>query len=563
MKVSIDWFKELISLNTNLDKLLHLIPLKIPGGIKEVTKDSFTLDIKGYNRADLLSLRGVAYEVAAITCSKVTFTETAEDDYAWAGYNLPQTSVRIENPKLCPLYCIAKVEGLKVGPSVKEWVKKLANCGMRSVNNIADVTNLVMLEYGQPLHAFDAGKIKNQTLIVRTAKAGEKIITLDGKERKLDISDLLIADPQKPLGLAGVMGGLNSEVTGSTSTILLEAAIFKGPTLRKTSQRLGIPSEASKRFQHGLTKKRLLQALSAAIKMYEQLGGRLVALSINGDFEDKINKIKLGQQKVNSLIGVKLEEDQIESDLKKLSFAVKKNKIGEWEVVPPYWRLDIDLEEDLIEEIARMYGYEKIPSKPLTGQVPVKIDQSFFESMETLKNTLADSGLTEVQTYSFYSSDVLRNLELDQDKLIKIANPISSETEYLRDKLWPNLLEAVAKNLKNGEGEVVIFEIGKVYKFEEKRLQETYQLALVLSNDSNAPVQELYQIFKKVAEDNFKLSFEEHLHHTKEFHPVRFWKLKIDDQEAGILTEVHPKIVNRFGIEKRVAVLEIKLDFLK
>lgn len=345
MKVSTDWLKKLVDLNISVDELVKLLPLRTIG-TKEVTEDFISqsdtrsgamksheaiieLDMKGYNRADLLSMRGVAYEVAAITASKVAFSEPEEANFAWNKADLPKLQATVQESKLSPLYCLVKIEGLKANFSSPEDVKKLNDSGMRSVNTIADITNLIMLEYGQPLHAFAAEQVEGD-IQVRLAKDGEELRTLDNKLRHLHPNNLVIADNKKALGLAGVMGGLNSEVTNTTDTILLEAAIFDSVNIRKTTTQLGLPSEASKRFQHGLTKKRLLQALDSAIKQYEKIGGKVTGFIMIGDSEDTLPTIKLTSAKTSSLIGVDISDNQIQEYLTKLYFTVNEIKPGEW-----------------------------------------------------------------------------------------------------------------------------------------------------------------------------------------------------------------------------------------
>ncbi|HCB22898.1 TPA: phenylalanine--tRNA ligase subunit beta [Candidatus Daviesbacteria bacterium] len=543
MKVSINWLQELVDLKISLDELINLLPLRSIS-IKEVTDDLFELDMKGYNRADLLSLRGVAREVAAITNSQIKFSEE-KNEFP----DLPKVEVVIDNEKLCPVYCVAKIENLKVEHSNGTWVKKLFDSGIRSINNAADVTNLIMLEYGQPMHAFDAKKVRG-SVRVRMAEKREKINTLDGKIRELSGEDLLIADESVPIGIAGVMGGKDSEVSESTTSIFLEAAIFDPVSIRKTAQRHNLPSEASKRFQYGLTKTNLLQALSAAIRMYEGLGGKLTAITLIGDLEDQPKIIELTREKVNSLIGINIPKNQIEKSLQSLGCHLRGVRTNLWEVEIPYWRLDINTEEDLIEEVARMYGYENIPAKALPDFKLTKFQDPLIYN---LKKTLADLGLTEVQTYSFYSSKTINDLRLTIYDLVKIANPISTETEYMRDNLWPNLLEVAAKNVKNGFKDVAIFEIGKVYEPPQK---ETYRLSIALMNGTDNPLQELNQIFQQLLK-NIKISLGAGVIHPpgeqQQFHPTRF---------TDNMAEVHPRIVNKFGIDNRVAVLEVEIDTL-
>lgn len=556
MKVSFSWLKQFVDFNLPPEELADKLSLGAIG-VKEQTQDYLELDLT-YNRGDLLSLRGVAREVAAVTNSKLSFSALKSSNYPWEGKNLPKNLIQVDDKNLCPVYCVAKIEELKIEHSSDEWVKKLKDSGIRSVNNAADVTNLIMLEYGQPMHAFDASRVKDETLIVRTAEKGEKIITLDGKERTLHETDLLIADPEKALGLAGVMGGKNSEVSEQTKTILLEAAIFDPIANRQTSKRHGLYSEATKRFQHGLTRTNLLQALAAAIEMYEDLGGKLTAITLIGDLKDGIKTIKLTQEKIKSLIGIEIPSAEVESSLKKLGFSLTVQDSA-WEVTVPYFRLDIQIEEDLIEEVARMYGYEKISPKELKGQLPEKIDQSFLNFIYDLKKALAGAGLTEVQTYSFFSTIILNNLDLDRTRLVKIANPISSETEYMRDNLWPNLLEVVDKNLRGGYKDIVIFEIGKTYSPQKGNLpKEGYHLSIALMNGTDNPIQELYLIFQSVISHPGGVTKGIGTE-NKYFHPTRFAALAKDGKQIGWIAEIHPRIANKFGIEKRVAVLEIEI----
>ena len=568
MKVSIDWLKELVKLKVSVPELVQAINMKTIG-TKEVTDEFIELDMKGYNRADLLSLRGIALEAAAITNSEVKFKEETADEYLWVEKKLASTPVKIMESDLAQIQCVAKIEGLKVKDSPVSWIKKIKSSGMRTVSNIADVTNLVMLEYGQPLHAFDASTVKDDTINVRRAKKGEKLYTLDGKLRQLTTSDIVLADTEKALDVAGVMGGKDTEIKSSTSTILLSASLFNPEMVRKTANRLKLQSEASKRFYHGLTAKRLLQALNAAIKMYQDLGGKLTALTLVGEFEDKLTKIPLELEKTNSLIGIELKNTQVEEYLKKLNFVSHRVTDYSWVVTPPYYRLDCKIEEDLIEEVARMYGYDQIPSKSLKGINPEPTDQSIFKLIHNLRHELIKLGLTEVQTYSFYSTKVLDSLGFNEENkkyLIKVANPMSVETEYLRMDIWPNLLEATVNNLKNFD-DVAIFEIAKIYRKTKDIPQEKYVLSIALSNKSDNPVEELYAISKKAFEE---LKLEVSVEHFKApaeakrlFHPERLRAIKFKGKQIGGLAEVHQRVVNKAGSEKRIAILEIELEELK
>lgn len=565
MKVSINWLKELVDLNCSIEQLVKLLPLRTIG-IKEVTDAFIELDMKGYNRADLLSMRGVAKEVAAITGSRLSYNEPQEANFVWNKQQLPKIEVEVED--VASIYCVAKIDGLKAGKSPQDWAEKLNNSGMRSVNNITDITNLVMLEYGQPLHAFDSSSVTQNMSIEECWDATTHFTTLDHKPKEIKHGDILIKGDGNIIGLGGVMGGENSEVTDKTASIMLEAAIFNPIQIRKTATRLGLQSEAAKRFQHGLTKTRLFQAFDAAIKMYENLGGTLTAISIVEDkVSDKFKIIVLNRKKINELIGVNLSGEQIELFLDRLYFNWNRDDGGgnSWQVTPPYWRLDIEIEEDLIEEVARMYGYEKIPARTVSQSNLLQKEVPIFQIISNLKQKLSDIGLTEVQTYSFYSTPVINALGWNNEKdryLVKIANPISSETEYLRQNLWPNLLEVLNRNLRKGFKDIAVFEIGKAFNNINGQPSENYRLAIALINGTDNPLAELYQIFQNLGSnlEGCKLDQQEPPAAVKDlFHPKRFVIVEKNSQQIGSLTEVHLKVLNKLGIEKRVAILEIEL----
>ncbi len=566
MKVSINWLKELVEINKPFKDLLEEINMKTIG-TKEVTDKFIELDMKGYNRTDLLSLRGVAYEVASLLDSKVKFKE--ESDFDFANSKLPEVDLEIKDPEASPFYAIAKIEGLKVEASAADIKHKLEDSGYRAINNLADITNLVMLEYGQPLHSFDASTVSENKIIVRKAKPGEKIVTLDSKERELTEDDLLITDPKKAVGIAGVMGGENSEVTNKTTSILLEAAIFNPQNLRKTSTRLGLQSEASKRFYHGLTKIRLMQALNAAIKEYEKLGGKLTAITLVGNFEDEEKEIHLRVEKANSLIGLDFTEEQISQLLTKLNFKVKEIKPRVFNVTRPYFRLDVNIEEDLIEEVARLYGYDKIPSKALGGETPEEPDQTQFQIIDSLKKQLMHQGMSEVRTYSFYSTLVLESLGFDDLKkklLVKVANPISKETEYMRMNIWPNLAESAVFNNKSFE-DVAIFEIGKTFFPGTERPDERLMLGVGLIDGTDNPVLELvkivYQTFASLEIEIDFAAMKPPAEAKDIFHPLRFLSITHKGKLIGGIAELHPAVADKLGAKKKIAVAEINLDKLQ
>ncbi len=566
MLVSIDWLKQLIDLNgTSIEEVVDILNKKTIA-TKEVTDRFIELDMKGYNRADLLYMWGVAYEVLAIIEDPdVKLLEKQTDDKRLE--EIGDLDIDVTDQNLSPLYSLIKIEGLKIDKSPENWVKKLEDSGMRSVNNITDVTNLVMLEYGQPLHAFDASKVRNEKIIVRTATEGEEIETLDGKKRTLTETDLLITDSEKALGIAGVMGGKNSEIPDSgTVDILLEAAIFDPVNIRKTASRLGLHSEASKRFQHGLTERRLMQALNKAIEYYQDLGGKVTAIKIVGDYPQKKREIRISLPKVRQLIGVDITNEEIDKFTCDLLWEVTYHNDDEWTVYPNFWRLDINIEADVIEEFARLYGYDKIQPRAIDGIVNAEFDENQLSLDYKLKKFLSEMGLSELQTYSYFSANVLENFgwleKGGKEFLVKIMNPMSKETEYMRQNLWANLLEKTAENLKYHD-DIAVFEIGKSFTVNKGEIEETTSLAIAISNETEEPIYELIKIFEelnKKASLNMKLGKYDLPETVKGFfHPNRFIGIMKDGKQIGGISEVHPRLTHKFGTDKRIAVLELYL----
>jgi phenylalanyl-tRNA synthetase beta chain len=425
------------------------------------------------------------------------------------------------------------------------------------------------------LHAFDYDSVKrladSDLIVVRRAKTGEKLVTLDHKTRDLTQEDIVISGEKVAVGLAGVMGGENTEVTNETTSILLEAAIFDPGMLRKTANRLALGSEASKRFYHGLKAKRLFQALDASIKMYEDLGGKVTGISIVGETLDQLKTVPLRLSKINQLIGETLSASDVEKYLKRLHFSLSEPiSTGEeisWVVTVPYFRLDVELEEDLIEEVARMYGYEKITSHKAADIEVAQIDQTKFDFLRKLGETAAELGLIEVSTYPYNSTKALAALGWDQTRaqfLVRIKNPISKETEFLRQNLWVNLIEVIDQNIRQEFKDIAIFELGKSYFMKnEGKPAEGYRLAIALMNGSDNPISELNALVTKLNNElSLGLEFKESTPPQvvgQIFHPNRFLDVFKDDRQIGGISEIHKRVTDFLGIDKRVAVFEVEL----
>ncbi|MFQ5933514.1 MAG: phenylalanine--tRNA ligase subunit beta, partial [Dehalococcoidia bacterium] len=373
-------------------------PLGVP--LPEYMGDHiFDLDITP-NRPDCLSVLGVAWEVAALTGAQVTPPQVSYDESGPPIEELAE--IEIADPDLCSRYTASLVTDLTVAPSPSWMQERLLAAGMRPINNLVDITNYVMLEYGQPLHAFDYDKLREKRVIVRRARAGEHLLSLDGEDRALDGEMLAITDPGGPVGLAGVMGGANTEVSESTTALLLESANFNDVNTRRTSTKLRLRSEASIRFDKGLNPGLPLPALLRATQLLIELGGGTAAKGVIDVYPGKVRQksLRITPQRVRQVLGLEIQMDRIVSVLKSLGFQIGKRGESEASVRVPYWRSDISIEDDLVEEVARIVGYDRIPTTPLSGQIPRHEPDRARQLADTIRDTLAAYGLQEVINYS-------------------------------------------------------------------------------------------------------------------------------------------------------------------
>ncbi|AMA72019.1 phenylalanine--tRNA ligase subunit beta [Aneurinibacillus sp. XH2] len=434
------------------------------------------------NRSDCLSMIGVAYEVAAILGRKVKLPDIA---VAETGEPIDgKVEVEITAPDHCRRYMARLVSGVKLGPSPIWMQNRLMAAGVRPINNVVDITNYVMLETGQPLHAFDYSKVENGRVVVRLAKPGEGIVTLDDVERTLDEEMLLITDGVKPLGIAGVMGGANSEVTDKTDTILLESAHFAASSIRKTARKLGLRSEASLRFEKEVDPKGVEYALNRAAALMVELAGGQVARGVSDQIieapEDK--KIVLRLSRLNDLLGTSLSLEDVTSIFERLAFTYKT----EGEVITvtvPTRRQDITREVDLIEEVARLYGYDHIPTTMPYGDNTQGLLTREQMLRRTIRQVLNGAGLDEVNTYSFTHPDIAFDFATvyRETKPIPLAMPMSEERSVLRTNLLPHLLETAAYNMNRKQRDLALFELGKVFLTDEETLTKLPEEKLALA----------------------------------------------------------------------------------
>ncbi|AHV96534.1 phenylalanine--tRNA ligase subunit beta [Paenibacillus sabinae] len=446
------------------------------------------------NRSDCLSMIGAAYETSAILGRELSLPNPGRDVIEIAFPASEQIAVTIENEEHCKHYAVRYIAGVKPAPSPLWMQNRLMAAGIRPINNIVDITNYVMLEYGQPLHAFDADRLEGGVIGVRLAREGEILTTLDGQERKLEPHMLVIADAAKAVGLAGVMGGLNSEVTDQTVNILLESARFDGGTVRKTSRQLGLRSEASLRFEKEVDPRSVIPALDRAASLLSSIAGGSVHGGIvqagTDDVQERV--IKLSLDKVNSRLGTDLSLLEVKTLFARLHFSFGDAEEGVVEVSVPTRRGDITLDVDLLEEVARLYGYDNIPTTPIEGPTTPGGLTGPQAMRRNLRRLLADGGYQEVLGYSFIQPEqtTLFPALTEGGHAVKLALPMSEERSVLRTSLLPQLLDIAQYNLNRRQSDLALFEIGTVFVTDEEQLtrqpREFQTLGLLLTGSRAA-----------------------------------------------------------------------------
>ncbi|WP_025690594.1 phenylalanine--tRNA ligase subunit beta [Paenibacillus zanthoxyli] len=446
------------------------------------------------NRSDCLSMIGAAYETSAILGRELSLPNPGRDIIEIAVPASDAISVSIENEEHCKHYAVRYIAGVKPAPSPLWMQNRLMAAGVRPINNIVDITNYVMLEYGQPLHAFDADRLEGGTLGVRLAREGELLTTLDGQERKLEPHMLVIADAAKAVALAGVMGGLNSEVTDQTVNIVLESARFDGGTIRKTSRQLGLRSEASLRFEKEVDPRSVIPALNRAASLLSTYAGGSVHEGIIQAGTDEVQErvIKLSLDKLNRRLGTDLSLLEVKTLFARLHFSCGDAEQGMIEVSVPTRRGDISWDVDLFEEIARLYGYDNIPTTPIEGPTTPGGLTGPQALRRALRKLLADGGYQEVLGYSFIQPEqtALFPALTEGGVAVKLAMPMSEERSVLRTSLLPQLLDIAQYNLNRRQSDLALFEIGTVFVTDEEQLTrqpcEFQTLGLLLTGSKAA-----------------------------------------------------------------------------
>ncbi len=529
----------------------------------------FEIDITS-NRPDCLNMLGVAREIAVIENGSVKIPETKIDESGESVTKL--ASVTIEDVEGCPRYAARVIKGVTIGPSPQWLVDKLESVGLRSISNIVDVTNFVMLECGQPLHAFDYDEIKGNRIIVRKSKVGEKFQTLDGKQHDLNDETIMICDAERSIAIGGIMGGRNSEISEKTKNVLLESANFNSKRIRRSAKHLGITSDASGRFGRGVDPDGSVRAINRAAALIAQLAGGTVAQGFIDTVAQPYSQrvIHLRVSAVHKLLGLTIPEKDMIAILEKLTCSVHKTKDGEFEITPPSFRLDLNMEEDLIEEIARIYGYDQIPNA--TGAyVNYETEESKAEKFsKEIRSVLRDIGFSEVVTNSMVHQRQQLVIAPDgEPKFIKLMNPISEEMSVMRISMLPGLLEVVRGNLFRKNYDLRLYEIGKVYHIKgSEPLPDERIILCGCITGMRDPIQwgqetepfdffDLKHAIMRVSGKFMLDNIEFNPYHSKEVYAPNSLEIRSGSYNLGRFGKIQKSILRHFDIDKEVWAFEL------
>lgn len=478
--------------------------------------------------------------------------------------------VDITAPDLCYRYIARVVKEVKIGPS-PDWLKRrLEACGVRSVNNIVDITNYVMLELGQPMHAFDIESIAGKHITVRRAENGEKIITLDEQERTLDDEMLVIADDEKAVAIAGVMGAQNSEIEETTTTVVFESAVFAGGSVRKTAKKVGLRTEASSRYEKGLSQENAERAIYRAIELVEQIGaGKAVEGKIDCyPTKQEFNRVEFNPEKINRLLGTQISREDMVKTLEKLEMKVEDDI-----VIPPYFRVDIECLADLAEEIVRFYGYDKVACTLINAEATLGIRTKPQKLTEKIRQTLVNKGLSEIYTYGFISPKDLDKMEITEDsdlrtQVISVKNPLSEDYSIMRTTTLPSMLQTIATNQAKKNKNVGLFDISRVYRNIEGQIengqvpQEDTMVTIGMYGEGID-----FYIVKGLVEKILTVSSVLRYDVVSErsnnsYHPGKTANIKVGKDVIAVLGEIHPEVLENYDLKGEIYVAEIWLDKL-
>ena len=528
------------------------------------------------NRLDCLSMLGVAHEVAALTGGAVAEPEVR---YEESGPPVEErVSISIADPDLCHRYTATVIDGVEIGPSPQWLQDRLVRAGLRPISNVVDATNFVMLEYNQPLHAFDLGAVKDATIIVRRARPSEGLTTLDGTERTLTTENLVIADSRDPIGLGGVIGGANSEIGPGTSAVLLESANFNAANNRETATSMGLRTEATLRFEKGLRPELAPMALRRATALIQEIAGGTAAPGIIDVYPEPAPPltVTLTMKRLRQSLGMDVAMEQAQSALESLGFTCS-NAVESLDVAIPWWRNDVNIEDDLVEEVVRIIGYDAVPTVMLSSPIPFHTPATAITRREELRDLLAAGGMQEVINYSVISMELIqRAIPVEPDAPpMRLANPMSAVHEYLRPTLQAGLLANLAANQSQGPGPYRLFEAGRVFLPRSGDLPEEVEVVAALlagrrgeGTWHDAPEGDGMDFYdaKGMVEwllNRLGIRADWELGEHPVYQPGRCALVKAGGAELGFVGEIHPAVKERFGLDfKAVAGFELQLSAL-
>ena len=515
------------------------------------------------NRPDCLCVIGLAREAAVTFGKELKLHEPVVE--AKAGGSIAEMAkIVIEDAALCPRYTARMVKNVKIAPSPAWMRERIRNAGMRPINNLVDITNYVMLEYGQPMHAFDFSCVKDGEIHVRTAREGESIRTLDGTDRPLSPSMLCICDTEKPVAVAGVMGGENSEIVGDTAMVLFESACFSGPSVRRTATALGMRTDASSRFEKGLDAEGTLRAVNRACELVELLGAGEVVEGVIDVFPGKKPQttLKLEPEKVNALLGTEIDEATMRRILLELGFGLEGDTI-----LVPSWRGDVEHYSDIAEEVARFYGYNEIPTR-FTGSISTAGGYTPLQRFERRIGELCRSmGLDEIITYSFISPSYYDKIRWPQDDprrdSLKILNPLGEDTSIMRTTILPSMLEILSRNYNFRNKQAALYEIGRIYLKRPDGLANEPKVVYLGAYGPEMSFFTLKGWVEALLEDlgAARPHFEAEKNNPS-YHPGRCARVFVNGLEIGVFGQIHPQVAANYGVDAELYCAELSFDAL-
>lgn len=510
------------------------------------------IDILSSRAGDCFSHVGIAREIAALTGLKIKNNESKAKEN---GVNI-NDKIIVDVKAACSRYMLKGITDVKVGDSPQYIQKILKSCGINPINNVVDIANYVMLETGQPLHVFDADKLEGEKLLVRYAKKREKIVTLDEKRYELQENVLVISDEVSAVGIAGIKGGIVAEVDKDTKNIYLEAANFDATTIRRGSHNLRIRTDASLRFEHGISAELAEVAINKASLMISEIAKGNVMKGVVDYYpeKEKEKSVSFNINDVRKILGEDVSLKETEKILKSLNFRVQRNK-GSFFVTVPYFRTDVFIKEDVIEEIGRIYGYDRIEAKePIKSIIPREQNKGFLVA-NIVRDIWQGFGFYETYNYSFINEEISLNFE--KRNLIEMEKPVSLEFKYLRPSLVPGLLKNLLENKKNYE-KINLFEIGSIFHKSEEGTKERRVLSLISSTDDFFQMKGKINLFlEKISVLNVKYSQKE----KKEFfHEKKTAKISVGKEDIGFLGEASEEIMKEMKLKGNVLIAEMDLE---